>query len=157
MRHRQIIAVLALVGLLVAVYLWLYKIGAIGTLQCGAGGCETVQTSRYAELFGVPVALYGVGGYAVLFALSLAGLQPRLIGSPGVTLTLAALSTVGFLFSGYLTYLELFVIRAICRWCVASAVVMTAIWVTAVAAVAPGARASSVGSRTSPLASDLEG
>ena len=132
MRHRQAIAVLSLVGFFVALYLWLYKIGAIGVLQCGAGGCETVQTSRYAELFGVPVAFYGVAGYALLLGLSVAGLQPKLLGARGVTAALLVLSTGGFLFSAYLTYLELFVIHAICRWCVASAAVMTVIWVVAV-------------------------
>src|SRR5439155_342327 len=71
-RRRQAIVVLALVGLLVATYLWLYKIGVIGVLQCGTGSCEAVQTSRYAVVFGVPVALVGVAGYAVLFAVGLA-------------------------------------------------------------------------------------
>ena len=131
MRHRQAIAVLSLVGFFVALYLWLYKIGAIGALQCGTGGCETVQTSRYADLFGVPVAFYGVAGYAVLLGLSVAGLQPRLLGARSVTVALAVLATGGFLFSLYLTYLELFVIHAICRWCVVSAVIMTGVWVVA--------------------------
>src|SRR6266498_4549179 len=49
MRRRQAIVLLALAGLLVSLYLWLYKIGVIGTLQCGTGGCEYVQASRYAE------------------------------------------------------------------------------------------------------------
>jgi uncharacterized membrane protein len=132
MRHRQVIAVLSLVGFFVALYLWLYKIGVIGSLQCGAGGCETVQTSRYADVFGIPVAFYGVAGYAVLVAVSLAGLRSTLVGARVVTLALAGLATAGFLFSVYLTYLELFVIHAICRWCVVSAVIMTAIWVVSV-------------------------
>jgi uncharacterized membrane protein len=132
MRHRQAIAVLSLIGLFVSLYLWLYKIGAIGTLQCGTGGCDTVQTSRYADLFGVPVAFYGVAGYATLLVVSLAGLQPTLLRARGVTTALAALATPGFLFSLYLTYLELFVIHAICRWCVASAVIMTGVWSVAV-------------------------
>lgn len=132
MRRRQAIALLALLGFFVALYLWLYKIGFIGALQCGAGGCETVQMSRWADLFGLPVAFYGVAGYAVLFALSLAALQPRFATARALPATLAALSSVGFLFTLYLTYLELFVIHAICRWCVASAVIMTAIWVLAV-------------------------
>ena len=79
MRHRQIIAVLALAGLFVSLYLWFWKIGVIGTLQCGTGGCEQVQTSRYADLLGVPVAFFGVAGYAALLATSLAGLGPRLV------------------------------------------------------------------------------
>src|SRR5205809_7651123 len=90
--RRQAIVLLALVGLLVATYLWLYKIGVIGELQCGTGGCEVVQTSRYADLLGIPVALYGGAGYAVLFVLGLAGLQPARAGDPPLVLLVAALA-----------------------------------------------------------------
>jgi len=122
---------LALVGLLVATYLWLYKIGVIGELQCGTGGCEVVQTSRYADLLGIPVAFYGVAGYAVLFVLGLAGLQPARAGDRRLAVLVAALATAGFAFTLYLTSLELLVLHAICRWCIASAAIMTAIWVLA--------------------------
>jgi len=127
--RRQAIVLLALVGLLVATYLWLYKIGVLGVLQCGTGSCESVQASRYAELFGIPVALYGVAGYAALMALGLASLRPRVAVDRRVAVLLATLATVGFAFSLYLTAIELFVLHEICRWCVASAVIATAIWV----------------------------
>jgi uncharacterized membrane protein len=120
------------VGLLVATYLWLYKIGVIGELQCGTGGCEVVQTSRYAELLGIPVAFYGVAGYAALFVLGLAGLRPAGAGDRRIAVLVAALATAGFAFTLYLTSLELFVLHAICRWCVSSAAIMTAIWVLAI-------------------------
>ncbi len=131
MRPRQAIALLALVGLFVALYLWFYKIGLLGSLQCGMGSCEFVQASRYAQFLGVPVALYGVVGYAVLFALGLVSLHPAWAARRGPIVLLATLSSVGFLFTLYLTYVELFVIRAVCRWCVGSAVIITAIWVLA--------------------------
>jgi len=124
--RRQAIVLLALVGLLVATYLWLYKIGVIG-------GCEAVQTSRYAELLGTPVAFYGVAGYAVLLVLGLAALRPARAGDRRLAVLVAALATAGFAFTLYLTSVELFVLHAICRWCVASAVIMTVIWVLAVA------------------------
>ena len=133
MIRRQAIVLLALVGLLVATYLWLYKIGALGQLQCGTGSCEYVQASRYAELFGLPVALYGVAGYAALLALGLASLQPRWMSDRRPRALLVALATVGFGLTLYLTAIELFVLHAICRWCVASAVIMTAIWVLSLA------------------------
>ena len=133
MIRRQAIVLLALVGLLVATYLWLYKIGVIGELQCGTGGCEAVQTSRYAELLGTPVAFYGVAGYAVLLVLGLAALRPARAGDRRLAVLVAALATAGFAFTLYLTSVELFVLHAICRWCVASAVIMTVIWVLAVA------------------------
>lgn len=128
---------LALVGLLLSIYLWLYKIGVVGTLQCGAGGgpCEFVQASRYADVFGVPVALIGVAGYAALLVVGLVGLQPAFAASRRVSVLLASLASAGFAFTLYLTYVELFVLDAICRWCVASAVIVTVIWVLSLAAL----------------------
>src|SRR5438105_4523756 len=98
-----------------------------------ARASELVQASRYAELFGLPVALYGVGGYAALFAVGLVGLQPRFAADRRVARLFAALATVGFAFTLYLTGIELFVLHAICRWCVASAVIMTTVWLLSVA------------------------
>jgi uncharacterized membrane protein len=131
--RRQAIVLLALVGLFVATYLWLYKIGVLGQLQCGSGGCEFVQASRYAELLGLPVALYGVVGYAALCGLGIAGLQPRFAADRRIGALLAVLATAGFAFTLYLTAIELFVLHAICRWCVASAVIITAIWMLSLA------------------------
>jgi uncharacterized membrane protein len=85
----------------------------------GSGGCETVQTSSYATIFGVPVAVVGLVGYAGLLFSAL------LRGEAGVYLALL-LALVGTLFSAYLTYLEVFVIHAICEWCLASAAFMVA-------------------------------
>lgn len=135
MRHRQAIALLALIGLLIALYLALHRLGAIGSLQCGTGGCETVQSSAYAVFLGVPVAFYGVAGYLALLVVSLAGLQPALAERRGPTRLLAAMAGLGLAFTLYLTYIELFVIHAICRWCVGSAVVIAAIAAVAFAAL----------------------
>ena len=127
MRRRQAMAVLALAGLFVSLYLWLHKLGVIGVLQCGTGGCDTVQASPYSNFLGIPVALYGVIGYAVLFALSLVAAQRPDVARLGTGL--AILASLGFLFAAYLTALELFVIHAICRWCVGSAAIITGIMV----------------------------
>ena len=124
-------AVLGLLGLFVAVYLYLYKIGKIGALACGNGGCETVQLSPYARFLGLEVALYGVGGYAALLVLSLIALQTPPAARHWSGRLLLALSGAGVLFTVYLTYLELFVIHAICRWCVASAVIISGIFLAA--------------------------
>ncbi len=133
MIRRQALVLLTLVGLLVATYLWLYKIGVLGQLQCGTGSCEYVQASAYAELFGIPVALYGVAGYAALLGVGLAGLQPRFAADRRVAWLLATLATVGFAFTLYLTGIELFVLRAICRWCMTSAAIMTTVWFLSIA------------------------
>jgi uncharacterized membrane protein len=122
---RMIIAALALCGLGVATYLALYKLGYIGTLACGSGGCETVQLSKWANLLGLPVALWGVGFYVALFALALLGTTERFVDAPWVSHALLAMTGWGVIFSAWLTYLELYVINAICIFCVVSAVVIT--------------------------------
>jgi uncharacterized membrane protein len=129
MRYRQAIALLALVGCFVALYLWLHALGVGGPLKCGTGGCDTVQTSRWAVLLGLPVALYGVVGYFAILVVALAALRPAALVQPQWNLLLLGLATAGVLFTAYLTYLELFVIHAICRWCVGSAVIITLIWI----------------------------
>jgi uncharacterized membrane protein len=132
MRHRMAIAVLALLGLLVSAYLLLYKLGIVGTLVCGgSGACERVQDSPYAQFLGIPVAVYGVGGFATLLLVALAGLGERWGAHPGPTRWAAGLSGIGVLFAMYLTYLEVAVIHDVCKWCVAIAVVITSIFVVA--------------------------
>ena len=124
MNLRMGAAVAALAGLFVSAYLWLYKLGAIGTLSCGTGGCETVQLSPQSRFLGIEVAAIGAAGYAVLLVLTLASLQPRWSGNVRLVQLIAFLAGGAVLFTLYLKYLELFVIHAICRWCVASAVLI---------------------------------
>lgn len=124
MLKRQLIALIALFGILIAAYLTLYKVGAIAELNCAVGSCETVQFSRWANLFGLPVAAWGIVFYVVLLALALASLQARWIDSRAMSLALVAWTSWGVLFSAWLTFLELFVIHAICQWCVVSALLV---------------------------------
>lgn len=131
MMYRMSAALLSLAGLFISAYLYLYKIGKIGTLACGTGGCETVQLSPWSRVAGIEVSLIGVVGYAVLMALSLAALQPGLAAQRWPSTLLTALAGVGVAFAVYLTGLELFVIHAICRWCVSSAVIILGIFVAA--------------------------
>ena len=115
---RLAIAVLALVGLGVAGYLTYVHYAGIKVLCLSSGGCETVQASRYAKLAGIPVATLGLAGYALLLgSVFLRGELGKVAG--------AAVALVGFGFSAYLTYREVFTIQAICQWCVASAAIMT--------------------------------
>ena len=118
---RLLAGALALAGLAIAIYLTIVHYDHSSPVCVGGGGgCEKVQTSDYAELAGLPVALIGAIGYAaILLSLAVPGDSGRFAG--------ALLGLVGLGFSLYLTYLELFVIDAICQWCVASAVVMTAL------------------------------
>lgn len=122
---RRTLAVLALLGIGVATYIAIAEAGG-GAPACVAGsaGCKTVASSEYSELAGVNVAVIGIAGYAMLLG---AALWP---GDPG-RFAGFLLGLVGFGFSAYLTYLELFVIDAICQWCVVSAFLMTVIFVLA--------------------------
>ncbi len=132
MNRRQAIALLALAGLFISIYLYLYKIGKIGTIACGTGGCETVQLSPQSRFLGVEVALIGIVGYLVLLVVAALASAPRFAAAAWPIRWLALLSGGAFAFTLYLKSLELFVIHAICRWCVASAVIITAIFVLAV-------------------------
>jgi uncharacterized membrane protein len=134
MIYRMSAAILSLAGLFISAYLYLFKIGRIGTLACGTGACETVQLSPWSRFAGVEVALIGLLGYALLLGLSLLSLQPELVVKRWPMSLLAVLAGIGLAFSGYLTYIELFVLHAICRWCVASAVMILAIFLAALLA-----------------------
>ena len=123
MSKRMVMALIALIGVFLSLYLTLFKLGYIGTLACGSGSCETVQLSRWGDFLGLPVAAWGVGYYAIVLALAFAAVQERYADSPRLTKALVYVTGAGLLFSLWLTYLELFVIHAICRWCLGSAAI----------------------------------
>jgi uncharacterized membrane protein len=117
--HRAMI-VLTLVGFGIASYLTYVHYKGLSPICAINQGCEKVQSSRYAEVGGVPVPLIGLVGYtAILASLLVRGELARLAA--------AVMAIGGFAFSVYLTSLELFQIHAICQWCVGSAIVMTAL------------------------------
>ncbi len=124
------IVLIGLVGLFVAVYLLLYQMGFYGALLCGAGSCELVQASKYARFLGQPVPLWGTLWYAGVLALAFLGLGP-FAGARWLDALLALAVTGGLMFSAYLTGIELFILHALCMWCVISAVLTTAIFVLA--------------------------
>jgi uncharacterized membrane protein len=132
MMLRMSAALTALAGVFISAYLWLYKLGKIGTLTCGTGGCETVQLSPYSRFLGLEVAAIGAVGYALLLVLSLASLNARPALAARLITALVVLSGMALLFTLYLKYLELFVIHAICRWCVGSAVLILVFFVLVV-------------------------
>jgi uncharacterized membrane protein len=131
MIYRMSAALLSLTGFFVSAYLYLYKIGRIGTLACGTGGCETVQQSPWSRFAGLEVSLIGMAGYAGLLLLSLAALRSDQAEKRWPSSLLLGLAAGGVAFTAYLTYLELFVIHAICRWCVGSALIILSIFILA--------------------------
>lgn len=131
MTRRMWMAVISLAGLFIGIYLTLYHYGIVGTLACGVSSCETVQTSRYAMFLGVPVATWGAGFYVLMLAVTLARIQPAFESSAGLTLATIVLATWGFVFTGWLNYLEGFVIHAWCEWCLGSAALVLLLFVLA--------------------------
>jgi uncharacterized membrane protein len=128
---QRVATFLAALGIGVAAYIAIAQAdGGAPACLAGGGGCEKVAESSHSELLGVNVALIGVLGYVLLLiAASARGDGARMGGF--------LLALVGFAYSVYLTWLELFVIEAICQWCVVSAVLMTALFaVSAVRMVA---------------------
>lgn len=116
-RLRLAIGALALAGLAVASYLTYARYS--GTqLYCATGGCETVQHSRYAVVAGIPVAVLGLAAYVAI-------LGSAFVPGPTSAAVGFGLAVIGVVFSAYLLVAQLFLIHAICQWCVASDVVVT--------------------------------
>jgi uncharacterized membrane protein len=133
-RLRAIAAALALGGAGISAYLTWVHYAEVEPICTGISDCVRVQSSSYAELAGVPVAVIGLAGYlGILGSLAVPG-------DAGRQLT-AFLALVAVGFSAYLTYIEIAVIHAICQWCVASAIVSAALAATAVARVVRAAEA----------------
>ena len=117
---RVSLILLAIAGLGVAGYLTYVHYAGISPVCTTGGSCEKVQTSAYSRLLGVPVALIGLLGYIAIMA-------ALITRDTETTRSVVMLLTVtGFAFSAYLTYRELYSIHAICDWCAASAVILTA-------------------------------
>jgi uncharacterized membrane protein len=95
-------------------------------LICTVGDCATVQKSKYAELWGMPIAILGLGMYLAILALGVLRWRRPALSGPS-TLAAFTFALAGTLYAAYLTYVELFVIEAICQWCVASAVLTVVI------------------------------
>ena len=119
---------LAIAGLLDSVYLSYIKL-ANQTASCDLfGDCEKVNNSRYAVIGGVPIAVLGAAGYLLILVLLYLD-RPSAGGPESVRFAFFGLTLAGTLYSIYLTYLELFVLEAICPFCALSAVVMVGLFV----------------------------
>jgi uncharacterized membrane protein len=121
---RAALAVFGLAGVAVTAYLLSVRWGSV-QLYCSTGGCETVQSSSYSEILGVPVAAAGLLAYLALAA-------SAFTTAPLVRVGAAALALASVAFSAYLLVVQLVVIDAVCTWCVVSDVLVS---LAAVAAV----------------------
>ncbi len=127
---RQLLLVFTILGALVAGYLTYIYLFDANVLCTGVGGCDAVKASRYSYVMGIPVAVIGLIGYLAILAgvlLEKASPQAEQYGP----VLVFGMSLVGLLYSIYLTYLELAVIKAVCPYCVASAVIMLVVFAIA--------------------------
>lgn len=119
------VLILSVLGIVLSLYLSYLHFSDTRAALCAAGSeCDTVRQSSFSDMLGIPVAVLGSLGYCAIFILTLVSMPKRT-----KWLTLYIVSLAGFVFSAYLTYVELFVINAICMYCVVSAVLMTVIFI----------------------------
>jgi uncharacterized membrane protein len=122
---------LAIMGLLVSIYMTIYKITSNDNMCIGSKDCSVVNASRYSEIYGIPVAVLGVVGYAAILAILLLERNPGFFNQNG-TMLLFGLSLTGFLFTLYLIFIEVALIKAYCPFCIASQTAMTLIFILSV-------------------------
>jgi len=137
-RSGSVLVILAVLGIAIAGYLTAVKLS--GELPvCGPlRGCETVALSTYSEIMGVPVALVGVAYSVVALIASIVWWRN---GDRRSLYLLYGMGLLGLLAVAYLTYLELFVIKAVCVWCVGYAVTIVGGWLAAVFTLRAAGRA----------------
>jgi uncharacterized membrane protein len=122
---------LACLGVLDAIYLLVYKLTNNNAMCLGNGGCHNVNFSSYSEIGGIPVSVFGIVAFLIIVGLLL--LEPRLkIVKENGPLAIFGISLAGVAFTAYLTWLEVYVIHAICPFCVASAVIIALIFILAI-------------------------
>jgi uncharacterized membrane protein len=126
-----VIIVLAVAGIAVAAYLTWSHYSHLYVLCQEGGGCDRVRQSKYSEVAGIPISVFGVMGYLGILGVYILEKISSFFADNGPIL-MFGLTLIGFLYSAYLTYLELFVIHAICPYCVSSAVIMTLLFVVAI-------------------------
>jgi uncharacterized membrane protein len=120
--------VLALIGLVDSIYLSYIKLANQAASCAIFGGCEAVNNSRFAAVGGVPVAVIGAAGYLLILVLLYLD-RPGAGGSEAVRFAFFGVTLAGTLYSIYLTYIEFFVLEAVCPFCVLSAVAMVGLFV----------------------------
>jgi uncharacterized membrane protein len=122
---------LVILGLLVSIYMTIYKITSNNAMCLGSGDCSTVNASRYSEVYGIPVAVFGVLGYAAILA-TLFFETRNTFFKQNSTLMIFGMALTGFLFTLWLIYVEVAILKALCPFCVTSQTAMTIIFIIAV-------------------------
>ena len=130
-RSSQLIIALTILGLLVSIYMTIYKLTSNDAMCVGSGDCHTVNASGYAEVNGVPVATIGVVGYTALLGILWLERKPGFIKDNG-SMIFFGVSLIGFFFTLWLIYVEVVLLKAYCPFCITSQVSMTLIFIFSV-------------------------
>jgi len=130
-RLRQFTIGFTVLGLLVAIYMTIYKLTNNDSMCVGSGDCKFVNASGYSEVRGIPVAVFGVIGYLAILALFYLESKPGFFQTNGSMLQFAVTLT-GFLFTVWLVYVEVALLKAYCPFCITSQVAMTIIFILTV-------------------------
>jgi uncharacterized membrane protein len=130
-RLQKITIVLAIIGLFVSIYMTIYKVTSNEAMCVGSSGCSEVNASRYSEINGIPVAVLGVIGYSVILAILFLEQRQAFFRDNG-SMIFFGVSLMGFLFTLYLIYLEIALIKAYCPFCLTSQAVMIVIFIISV-------------------------
>ncbi|RJP52879.1 MAG: vitamin K epoxide reductase family protein [Anaerolineaceae bacterium] len=128
--YRASIA-LAIIGLLVSIYMTVYKYTGNEGMCLGSGDCSTVNASRFSEVNGIPVAVVGIVGYMAILGVHFLEKRNALFEKNG-SLLIFGMGLAGFVFILWLIYVEIALLKAICPFCVASQAAMTLIFIIAV-------------------------
>ncbi|MFZ5909836.1 MAG: vitamin K epoxide reductase family protein [Chloroflexota bacterium] len=128
--HRVSLA-LAVVGLVVSIYMTIYKVSSNDALCLGSGDCSTVNASRYSEIYGFPVASVGIAGYFAILLTHWYENRDKFFQRNGPLLVFG-MALTGFLFTIYLIYIEFAVLKALCPFCLVSQITMTILFLISI-------------------------
>jgi uncharacterized membrane protein len=127
----RISVITVVVGLLVSIYMTIYKVTSNDAMCLGSGDCSTVNASRYSEVYGIPVASVGIAGYFAILLVHWYERRDKFFEKNGLIL-IFGMALTGFLFTVYLIYVEFALLKAFCPFCLASQTAMTIIFIISI-------------------------
>jgi len=133
-RLTQVSVALTIIGLLVSIYMTIYKVTSNDNMCVGSQDCSVVNASKYSEVNGIPVAVVGAFGYAALLGILWLERKPGFFKDNG-SMLFFGISLIGFFFTLWLVYVEIALLKAYCPFCIASQISMTLIFILSVVRV----------------------
>lgn len=130
-RLTKITIALSLLGLAVSIYMTVYKYTGLDNMCLGSGDCHTVNFSRYADIRGIPVAVFGIIGYIAILLIHWFERKNEFLKVNG-SMIFFGISLIGFFFTLWLVYVEVALLKAYCPFCITSQISMTLIFILSV-------------------------